>query len=224
MARFAKLPSPPSVAGTVPLVVWRGVQLIQSCSCRSIVNRSRHRVTQRFTFHWSRSRSVPRVAGTSEPSHGDCTQWLAHFDSFRSNAFSFGLRLASGWTVAATNNRQPELANRAMATARNGRDHWIPPVRTPLLRHAFGFRLDSRRTVTEDERRDFANRAMATALNGRDHWIPPVRMPLLRHAFGFRLDSRRYLLSGGPLGSKEILQDSAALRFPDTGSNQAGVV
>jgi hypothetical protein len=46
----------------------------------------------------------------------------------------------------------------------------------------------------------------------------------LRHAFGFRLDSRRYLLSGGPLGSEEILQDSAALRFPDTGSNQAGVV
>jgi hypothetical protein len=97
MARFAKLPSPPSVARTVPPVVWRGVQLIQSCSCRSIVNRSRHRVTQRFTFHWSRSRSVPRVAGTREPSHGDCTQWLAHFDSFRSNAFSFGTRLASGW-------------------------------------------------------------------------------------------------------------------------------
>jgi hypothetical protein len=65
---------------------------------------------------------------------------------------------------------------------------------------------------------------MATALNGRDQLIPLVQTPLLRHTFGFRLDSRRYLLSGGPLRSEEILQDLAALRFPDTGSNQAGVV
>jgi hypothetical protein len=37
-----------------------------------------------------------------EPSHGDCTQWSGSLASFRSNAFSFGPRLASGWTVAAT--------------------------------------------------------------------------------------------------------------------------
>jgi hypothetical protein len=65
---------------------------------------------------------------------------------------------------------------------------------------------------------------MATARNGWLTLLPFVQTLFPSAAFGFRLDSRRYLLSGGALGSEEILQDSAALRFPDTGSNQAGVV
>src|ERR1700730_1487143 len=70
-----------------------------------------------------------------------------------------------GWT----------FADRVMATALNGRDHLIPLVQTPLLRHAFGFRLDSRRYLLSSVAR-FARKKFCRIWRHSDSRIPVVIM------------------------------------------------
>jgi hypothetical protein len=76
--------------------------------------------------------------------HAELRAWRYRKGS-RHRAAAFFCARHSGVGRCSISTGDGYFANRAMATALNGRAHLIPLVQTPLLRHTSGFRLDSRR-------------------------------------------------------------------------------